>query len=91
MPRPIDADALESVLESAIEIQEIVMKNLGLEDSDYSKAELKAYKDILNGVKEAPTIGGWISVKDRLPETGALALVFGSAGAMTVARYIAGG
>ena len=32
----------------------------------------------------------WISVKDRLPEIGTLALVFGSAGAMTVARYIAG-
>ena len=32
---------------------------------------------------------GWISVKDRLPETGTLALVFGSAGAMTIARYIA--
>jgi hypothetical protein len=32
----------------------------------------------------------WISVKDRLPKTGGLALVYGSAGAMTVARYIAG-
>ena len=40
-------------------------------------------------IQDAPTIGGWISVKDRLPETGTLALVFGSAGAMTVARYIA--
>ncbi len=37
----------------------------------------------------APTVGGWISVKDRLPETGRLALVYGSMGAMTIARYIA--
>lgn len=35
------------------------------------------------------TKGGWISVKDRLPKTGSLALVYGSLGAMTVARYIA--
>ena len=31
----------------------------------------------------------WISVKERLPATGTLALVYGSLGAMTVARYIA--
>lgn len=40
-------------------------------------------------IQDAPTIGGWISVKNRLPKTGTLALVFGSAGAMTVGRYIA--
>lgn len=41
-------------------------------------------------VEHAPTVGEWISVKDRLPEPGSPALVYGSAGAMTVARYTAG-
>ena len=36
------------------------------------------------------TIGGWISVKDRLPGIGELVLVYGSCGAMTVARHVAG-
>ena len=39
-------------------------------------------------IRNAPTVGEWISVKDRLPETGKLALVYGSCGAMTVARHI---
>lgn len=47
------------------------------------------WDDAIMSIETAPTVGGWISVKDRLPETGRLALVYGSAGAMTIARHIA--
>ena len=77
--RLIDADALKGPLE----LQQASYARIGATE------RAKAYADCLWEIEQAPTIGGWISVKDRLPETGTLALVFGSAGAMTVARYIA--
>lgn len=41
-------------------------------------------------VEQAPTVGGWISVEDRLPELATLALVYDAgSGKMAVARYIA--
>ena len=52
--RLIDADALEKQLEEAISLQEIMVLALGTDDE--IEAEIKAYKDILNGVKEQPTI-----------------------------------
>lgn len=54
--RLIDADALEGLLSNAIQIQETMAKQLGIEDDDGVQMELKAYRDILNGVKEQPTI-----------------------------------
>ena len=45
---------------------------------------------MLDIVNEAPTVGGWISVEDELPELATLALVCdASSGKMAVARYIA--
>ena len=53
--RLIDADVLEKQLEEAISLQGIMALALGTAD-DEIEAEIKAYKDILNGVKEQPTI-----------------------------------
>lgn len=53
--RLIDADVLEKQLEEAISLQGIMAIALG-EDDESMQAEMKAYKDILNGVKEQPTI-----------------------------------
>jgi len=45
---------------------------------------------MLDIVKKSPTVGGWISVEDELPELATLALVCdASSGKMAVARYIA--
>ena len=52
--RLIDADVLENQLEEAISLQGIMALALGTDDE--LEAEVKAYKDILNGVKEQPTI-----------------------------------
>ena len=77
--RLIDADALKGPLE----LQRASYARIGATEC------AEAYANCLWEIAQAPTIGGWISVKDRLPKTGTLALVFGSAGAMTVGRYIA--
>ena len=53
--RLIDADVLEKELEQAIMLQETMAKTLGIDDDEAVQAELKAYKDILDGVKEQPT------------------------------------
>ena len=52
--RLIDADVLEKQLEEAISLQGIMALALGTDDE--IESEIKAYKDILNGVKEQPTI-----------------------------------
>ena len=52
--RLIDADVLEKQLEEALSLQGIMALALGTDDE--IEAEIKAYKDILNGVKEQPTI-----------------------------------
>lgn len=54
--RLIDADALERVLTDAITIQEGMAVALGIEKDEGVQMEMKAYRDILNGVKEQPTI-----------------------------------
>lgn len=68
--RLIDADVLENQLEEAISLQGIMALALGTDDA--IEAEIKAYKDILNGVKEQPTIPydmKWNSdCEDCLPE-----------------------
>ena len=52
--RLIDADVLEKQLEEAISLQGIMALALGTDDE--LEAEMKAYKDILNGVREQATI-----------------------------------
>lgn len=45
---------------------------------------------MLDIAKKAPTVCGWISVEDELPELATLALVYDAvSGKMAVARYIA--
>ena len=55
--RLIDADALEEILKNAITIQEGMAVALGIEKDEGVQMELKAYRDILNGIQEQPTIG----------------------------------
>ena len=54
--RLIDADVLEKEIEQAIKLQKTMALMLGIDDDESVQAKLKAYKDILDGVKEQPTI-----------------------------------
>ena len=54
--RLIDADVLEKEIENAIALQKVMAETLEIEDDESVNAELKAYADILEGVKEQPTI-----------------------------------
>ena len=71
--RPIDADALTKILTTAIRNMEGLAKFIGCEDDPEIKTEIRTYRDILNGVKEQPTIeperekGKWIPCSERLP------------------------
>lgn len=52
--------------------------------------ELMYTNVVMDEIRSAPTVGGWISVEDELPELATLALVCdASSGKMAVARYIA--
>ena len=69
--RLIDADVLIEILTTAIRNMKGMAKFLNAEDDPEIKMEIKAYTDILNGVKEQPTIEPdlkWIPCKERLPE-----------------------
>ena len=54
--RLIDADVLIEILTTAIRNMKGMAKFLNAEDDPEIKMEIKAYTDILNGVKEQPTI-----------------------------------
>ena len=54
--RLIDADELEKLLKVAIGIQECAMKTLEMQNDEFAKGEIKAYKDILKGVEEMETV-----------------------------------
>ncbi len=69
--RLIDADVLIEILRTAIRNTKGVAKFIGAEDDPELKMEIKAYTDILNGVKEQPTIEPephWIPCSERLPD-----------------------
>ena len=73
--RLIDADALLMNMNLAIAILEGTMKNLGLQDDAECQMELKAYRDIRDGIKDEPTAEPtaqpeqrWIPCSERLPE-----------------------
>lgn len=71
MSRLIDADVLIEILTTAIRNMKGMAKFLNAEDDPEIKMEIKAYTDILNGVKEQPTIEPnlkWILCSERLPE-----------------------
>ena len=54
--RLIDADALIDTLEQAIAIMETMFKQLDLEADDGCLMELKAYRDIRDGIKEIDAV-----------------------------------
>ena len=69
--RLIDADALLMKMNLAIAILEGTMKNLGLQDDAECQMELKAHRDIRDGIKDEPTIEPepmWISCSKRSPD-----------------------
>ena len=43
-------------------------------------------ESFIQDIKEAPTVGGWISVKDRLPENRSMCLTYSPKGKMRVAE-----
>ena len=69
--RLIDADALEAVMRVAINGMKLTAKLFGISGEDEVSDTLKAYEDILDGIKEQPTVeadDGWIPCSERLPE-----------------------
>lgn len=78
MSRLIDADVLIELLTTAIRNMKGMAKFLNAEDDPEIKMEIKAYTDILNGVKEQPTIEPdpkWIPCSEKLPKRGKDVLV----------------
>ena len=77
----IDADELMELLTTAIRNMKGIAKLIGAEDDPEIKMKIKAYTDIANWVKDAPTIeperktGQWIPVTERLPEGGGFYIV----------------
>ena len=60
--RLIDADALRKKLDDEVPISHLFMQ--------YNK------EDVIRAVLDAPTVGGWISVEDRLPEDETEVIIF---------------
>ena len=74
--RLINAENLEKTLEAAITMMEKMASAIGAEDDEGIQMELKAYKDILGGIKEEAPVEAvsldWIrSYIDRLKAMGA--------------------
>ena len=74
--RLINAENLEKTLEAAITMMEKMASAIGAEDDEGIQMELKAYKDILGGIKEEAPVEAisldWIrGYIDRLKAMGA--------------------
>ena len=54
--RPIDADDITATLEIAISMMENTKSIIGVENLPVIDVEIKAYTDILKGIKEQPTV-----------------------------------
>ena len=88
--RLIDADVLIEILTTAIRNMKGIAKFLNAEDDPEIKMEIKAYTDILNGVKEQPTIEPdlkWIPVSERLPKTEEQVLIYACSVHYVLAKY----
>ena len=72
--RLIDADALDNRVLT----------------TTYTGKNMWALNLLSEYIKEAPTIGGWISVKDRLPDEGEYVLVWESQGFAYCDKLICG-
>lgn len=69
--RPIDADDITATLEIAISMMENTKSIIGVENLPVIDVEIKAYTDILKGIKEQPTVQPepqWIPCEERMPE-----------------------
>lgn len=78
MARLIDADALIGPLKL---LEESYRRCGAIERAE-------AYANCLWEIEQAPTVDGWISVKDRLPDMGAKCVIYRD-GKMSVAKHIA--
>ena len=84
--RLINADALARRIK-ALKCR-IASPAAGYVDEDsYECGAVDALSDALRYISEAPAIGGWISVKDRLPADGIFVLVCNDDGHMMIAKY----
>jgi len=69
--RPIDADDITATLEIAISMMENTKSIIGVENLPAIDVEIKAYTDILKGIKEQPTVQPepqWILCDEKMPE-----------------------
>lgn len=71
MAKLIDADALKAIFQKWADVP------------DYNEAERHIIRGAIYEVDAAPTVNGWISVYDRLPEEGRVVLAFGTRSATT--------
>ena len=71
--RLIDADALKEMKFSG-----------GMHDDNW--IVYVSLREVAENIDKAPTVGGWISVKDRLPESGDVCLTYSPKGKMRVAE-----
>lgn len=62
MARLIDGDALLETIEDHVTTVSCCPT------VDWSMGKTQMKKQVIEDIRNAPTIGGWISVKDRLPE-----------------------
>lgn len=72
--RPIDADALDTKI-----YNEIPIKVFGT---------IKRMAAIREIIAQMPTVGGWISVKDQLPENEQYVILWTKTGVMKYAKYL---
>ena len=92
--RLIDADAFADEMKKRQDACQERIDNPN-EDAFWTDREhwygvMATFSEVKLTLYAMPTVDEWISVKDRLPEIGKLALVYGSSGSMTVARHVAG-
>lgn len=81
--RTIDADALREAVESHVTSVSVCAT------AEQARGRTDFKKLCLKDIDEAPTVGGWVSVEDRLPEDERFVLVCNDDGKMMVAQYIA--
>ena len=70
MARPIDADALYEVVSDHVTTVSVCPT------VDWARGKSQMKEICLEDIANAPTVGGWISVKDRLPEPRHAVLAF---------------
>lgn len=79
MPRLIDADALKQ------EIEDFHCKDC--DNYNFVRCRACRIDDMITYLDEAPTVGGWINVKDRLPDKSVDVLAVADTGWVTTMRY----